>query len=120
MQVGDESRKYFLHLLRQLDGLARRVENQVHRRVRIEAKKFGRTLDDKDVASRRERTLRELLRLDRRIITFPYGDEWVLKEYDASTGRFRWSPNGHPAAGPPLPPGDQPPKQPDDDAPQNA
>jgi hypothetical protein len=106
MEVGDEGRRYFFGMLRQLDGLAQRVDSQVQRRIRIEAKKFHRTHTDRDVASLRWNKLCEMLRLDHSIRTFPYGDEWVLQEYDATTGRFRWHANG-------PPPAEKPPKPPD-------
>ena len=95
--ICDEGRKYFYQLLRQLDGLAQRVENQLQRRNRIEARKFHRTWSPSHAADFRENSLRELLRLDRSICTFPYGDNWVLDQYDVTTGRFRWWQNGPPA-----------------------
>ena len=105
MGVSDEGRRHFFGMLRQLDGLAQRVDSQVQRRIRIEAKKFGWTHTDDRVAILRWDKLHELLRLDNSIRTFPYGDEWVLGEYDVTTGQFRWHNSGQPpAVMPPKPP----------------
>ncbi|HUE71729.1 MAG TPA: hypothetical protein VMP01_12655 [Pirellulaceae bacterium] len=106
--ISPASRKFFFQLLRQLDSAALRVEHQAQQRVARDAKR-GIEIDDDWLACFRENLLRKLLRLDRRIQPIRYGHDWVLKQYDATTGRFRWSPNGPPATAPESPPEEQKP-----------
>lgn len=106
--IGPASRKFFFQLLRQLDSAALRVEHQVQQRVARDAKR-GIEIDDYWLARFREDLLRKLLRLDRRIQPVRYGHDWVLKQYDASTGRFRWQANEHSAAPEPPPEEQKPP-----------
>ncbi len=92
-RVGPDSRRYFFQMLKQLDGVAQRVERLVDRELRMNAKKgIQRTGDELAhmIQSARRHHLERQLRLNRHVRTHPYGMPWVWEQYDLSRGKFRW------------------------------
>ncbi|HUE70099.1 MAG TPA: hypothetical protein VMP01_04350 [Pirellulaceae bacterium] len=80
-------------MLRQLEQAAGRVERMVQIQLKRDARRgvqhTGEALQQ-EIESARRRCLARQLKLNRRLRTHPYGNEWVWQQYDLSRGRFRW------------------------------